>query len=119
MPADKSAPAPQPNKWNRIVGIVTTVVLVLVAALYGWSAIYNASNLPDCDSKRARDTLSDVFKANRVNASRYNEIKTLANTKEEVRCTASLAVSEGGTVSVDYRFYWEDSKAKIEYRISR
>jgi len=122
MPADLSeptAPAKPVGKWAKFRKIVIVGVFGFAALLWIATQFFNAATLPGCDTKRARDTLSDVFQANKVSTTRYNEIKTLSETKDEVRCNASLALREGGNLNVDYRFYWEGSSAKIEYSLKR
>jgi uncharacterized protein YcfL len=104
------------QRITRIAGIVIAVLGVLLSAII-WLA--NRNTLPGCDSRRAKDTLSNVFKSNKLKPTRYDEIKTLAKSEDEVRCSATLPLSEGGQVRVDYRFFWQDSAAKIEYRLIR
>ena len=118
-PSEPTAPAKPVGKWAKFRKIVIVGVFGFAALLWIATQFFNAATLPGCDSKRARDTLSDVFQANKVNTTRYNEIKTLAETKDEVRCNASLALREGGSLNVDYRFYWEGSNPKIEYSLKR
>jgi hypothetical protein len=104
------------QRYTRTAGIVIAVLGILLSALIWWA---NRNTLPGCDSKRAKDTLSNVFKSNDLKPARYDEIKTLAKSDDEVRCSASLPLSDGGTLRVDYRFFWQDSTAKIEYRLTR
>ena len=122
MPADLSeptAPAKPVGKWAKFRKIVIVGAFGFAALLWIATQFFNAATLPGCDTKRARDTLSDVFQANKVSTTRYNEIKTLSETKDEVRCNASLALNDGGTLKAEYRFFWKDSKAQIDYKLSR
>ncbi len=118
-PSEPTAPAKLARKWSKFQRVVIVGAFGFAALLWIATQFFNAATLPGCDSKRARDTLSDVFQANKISTSRYNEIKTLAENKDEVRCNASLALGEGGNLNVDYRFYWEGSSAKIEYSLKR
>lgn len=74
-------------------------------------------DLPGCDSKRARDTLSNVFQANSLKPTRYNEVRTVSSGKDEVVCSATLATDGPGRIEVDYRFYKQDGQDK--YQVTR
>jgi len=89
------------------VGVVTIVLIV-------FGMIVELGELPRCDSKSAKDMLSTVFIQKKVNPAKYNEIKALSKTDEEIKCTASLALRAGGNIEVDYRFYWENKEKKYE-----
>lgn len=95
------------------VGIMVAIVfgLITIAKIITWN------DLPGCDSKVARDSLSDLFKQHKIEATRYNEIKTITTSKDEVTCSASLALKAGTTLSIDYRLFYEDGKRRI--RITR
>ncbi len=118
-PSEPTAPTKPKRDWSRFRLIVIVGAFGFAVLLWIMTQFFNAATLPGCDSKRARDTLSDVFQANKVSTTRYNEIKTLSETKDEVRCNASLALREGGNLNVDYRFYWEGANPKIEYSLKR
>jgi hypothetical protein len=119
MSSEPTPAAARPSRWQRTIRVASYVIAglsVLLTLIIWWG---NSNTLPQCDSKRAKDTLSSVFKAQKLSPTRYDEIKTLAKSDDEVRCSASLPLSEGGALRVDYRFFWEESTAKIEYRITR
>lgn len=119
MSAEAAPPAASPSRWQRFIRIASYVIAglsVLLTLIIWWG---NSNTLPQCDSKRAKDTLSNVFKAQKLSPTRYDEIKTLAKSDDEVHCSATLPLSEGGNIRVDYRFFWDDSVAKIEYRLTR
>ena len=75
--------------------------------------------LPDCDSSRAKDTLTDVLKGLDSAPLRYEPIKTISRNDKEVVCNAVLPLSDGATLSIDYRFFWQGSSAQMKYSISR
>lgn len=118
-PTEPTAPAKPASKWVKFRMIVIVGAFGFAALLWIVTQFFNAATLPGCDSKRARDTLSDVFHASKVSPTRYNEIKTLSETKDEVRCNASLALNDGGTLKVEYRYFWKDSKPQIDYKLTR
>jgi hypothetical protein len=68
---------------------------------------------------RTRDTLSDLNKQNKVNASKYNFIKKVEATDTEVKCVANLALRDGGTLEYDYRIYKDGSAIKVQITDSR
>jgi hypothetical protein len=120
MSAETQPAAPaQPKRWAKLQRIVILGVGAIAVLLYGSTFVVNLFTLPGCDSKRARDTLSDVFKANKVSASGYDEVKTIADNKDEIRCRATLSLREGGKLTADYRFFWDGSSPKIEYKLIR
>jgi hypothetical protein len=75
--------------------------------------------LPECDSSRAKDTLSSVLKGLDSAPLRYEPIKTISRNDKEVVCNAALPLSDGATLNVDYRFFWQGSLAQMKYSISR
>jgi hypothetical protein len=79
----------------------------------------NWGSLPKCDGQRTRDTLSDLNKQNKVNASSYNFIKQVSATDSEVTCTANLALRDGGTLEYDYRIFKDGSTIKVQITDSR
>jgi hypothetical protein len=78
--------------------------------------IANINTLPACDAQRTRDTMSDLNKANKLNATAYNFIKQISADDKEVRCTANLALRGGGKVEYDYRIFKDAGAIKVEIR---
>ena len=117
-PAPQAATAklPRLRMWllNGALGIAAVLAVLIVIG-----SISNLGSLPACDSQKARDTMSDVFKEAKLSLTKYNEIKTVASSKDEVTCQASLAIKGGGTLIADYTFYWEGSKTKVRYNLTR
>ena len=62
-------------KWLRITVLIFTCVIVVVSVAGLLNKFMVFGNLPGCDAQRTRDTLSDLNKQNKVNASKYNFIK--------------------------------------------
>ena len=108
--AQQSRRAPKWVRWFLYVCIGVTV-LVTGAGIIDKTA--NIGSLPTCDAKRTRDTLSDLNKANQLNATAYNFIKQVSASESEVKCTANLAL-KSGTVEYDYRIYKEDGGIKVQ-----
>lgn len=111
-PADAAAAPVRNFSWwvSRIVPAVLAVIfgLIFIAKIATWN------DLPECDSRKAKDTLSDIFKRNNVNASQYNEIKKTATKHDELSCSASLALQAGGNLDLDYRIFRDGDGFKLE-----
>lgn len=105
--------------WLRWLMIAFAVITFLAVGAGVIDKLVNINTLPGCNDKRTRDTLSDLNKANQVNASAYNSIKETAKSDTEVRCTANLALRAGGTLEYDYRIYKDGSAIKVEITQTR
>jgi hypothetical protein len=106
-------------KWLRWL-MLTFAAITGLAVLAGLvDKLANWNSLPKCDGQRTKDTLSDLNKQNKVNASSYNFIKQVSATDAEVTCTANLALRDGGTLEYDYRIYKDGSTIKVQITDSR
>jgi hypothetical protein len=101
-------------KWLRwfLYGCIGVTVLAVGAGVI--DKVVNIGSLPKCDAQRTRDTLSNLNKQNKLNASAYNFIRQVDATETEVTCTASLALRNGGTVEYDYRIFKQDGGIKVQ-----
>ncbi len=70
--------------------------------------------LPGCDSSRAKNALSDIFKSKKLEFSRYIEIKTLTTSDAENTCWAALEKTAGGGAEFEYRVYFEDKEPTVQ-----
>jgi hypothetical protein len=128
MNADPSLPNPQsrrfarsssagrPNRW--LLRLIAIPVLA-GAGLLIYRGLQERFVLPECDSSRAKDTLTGVLKGLDSAPLRYEPIKTVSRNDKEVVCNAALPLSDGATLNVDYRFFWQGSSAQMKYSISR
>lgn len=107
--------------WKRWLMVAFAVITLLAvgAGVIDKIINININSLPACDAQRTRDTLSDLNKANQVNASSYNFIKETAKSETEIRCTANLALRAGGTLEYDYRIYKDGSNIRVEITNTR
>jgi hypothetical protein len=99
----------------RLIGIP----VLAVAGVLLYSGLRDYFVLPGCDSTRAKNTLADVFRELNVAPQRFEPIKTISASKDEVICNAALPLADGATLNVDYRFFWQGNKANMKYSISR
>lgn len=111
-----SSARPRPYRLSlRLIGIPA----VAVAGVLIYSGLRDHFVLPECDSARAKKTLTDVLKQLQLEPARYEPIKTVSSSKDEVVCNATLPLPDGAAVTVDYKFYWEGNTANMKYSISR
>ena len=88
----QSRRGPKWVRWFLYVCIGVTVLVTGAGVIHKTATI---ESLPTCDAKRTRDTLSDLNKANQLNATAYNFIKQVSASESEVKCTANLALKSG------------------------
>jgi hypothetical protein len=114
-----SAAGSSPGRPNRLIFRLIGIPVLAVAAVLIYRGLHDRFVLPECDSKRAKDTLADVLKQLNVEPLRYQPIKTLSSSRDEVVCNALLPLPDGANVNVDYRFSWQGDSAQMKYSISR
>jgi hypothetical protein len=104
--------------WQRKLMYVFMVITLLAAGAGIIGNLTSIGTIPTCDAQQTRDTLSDLNKANKFNASKYNFIKSVSTSDTETTCTANLALSGGGTVEYDYRIFKDKDDSKIKVLIT-
>jgi hypothetical protein len=108
-----------PNRPYRLALRLIGIPIVAVVGVFIYSGLRDRLVLPECDSARARQTLSEVLKQLNIEPLRYEPIKTVSTTKQDVVCNAILPLPGGANVAVDFTFYWQGDKANMKYSISR
>jgi len=101
-------------KWQRYLMTVFAVITLLATGAGLIGNMTSSGSIPACDAQTTRDTLSDLNKQNKFNASKYNFLKTIATSDTETTCAANLSLWGGGTVEYDYRIFKEDSKVMVQ-----
>jgi hypothetical protein len=115
-PPASSGDRPRPYRFAlRLIGIPA----VAVAGVLIYRGLHDHFVLPECDSDRAKHSLSDVLKELRLEPTRYEPITTVSSDKDHVVCKAVLPLPDGSNVAIDYTFYWEGGNANMRYSISR
>jgi hypothetical protein len=99
----------------RLIGIPA----LGVAGVLLYNGLRDYFVLPACDSTRAKSTLADVFRELKFAPQRFEPIKTISTSNDEVVCNAALPLADGATLNVDYRFFWQGNKANMKYSIAR
>ena len=114
-----TGPAQPPRGQQRQVFRILGLPILAVAGVLIYSGLRDRLVLPECDSDRAKQSLADVLKQLKLEPTRYEPIKTVSSSKEEVVCNAVLPLPDGASVVADFTFYWEGGKANMKYSISR
>jgi hypothetical protein len=100
----------------RLIGLP----IVAAVGIYLFYGLRTYIVLPQCDSDRAKQSLSAVLKQLDLEPLRYQPVKTISSSKDEVVCNAVLPLPGGASsVVADYTFYWSGGKANMKYSISR
>jgi len=102
----------------RFIRLLVIPLIGVVAALF-YYALRDRFVLPACDSDRAKRTLADVLKQLKLEPSRFEPIKTVSSSRTRIVCNATLPLPDGGTVVIDYSFYWQGNQANIRYSVTR
>jgi hypothetical protein len=108
--ANKASGRRTMTRWVQIIvglGLGVLFIFILVAK------IATRNDLPACDSTRAKDTLSDIFKNRNVDATRYDEIKGLTASDAEVTCNATLTLRNNSKLVIDYKLFREGDGMKL------
>jgi hypothetical protein len=111
----RSVPATSSRLLFRLIGIPA----LAFAGVLIWRGLQERLTLPECNSPRAKSTLSDVLKQLKVEPLRDEPIKTISSNKDRVECSVVLPLSDGGNLNIDYSFFWQGSTAQMKYSISR
>src|SRR5687767_13893128 len=93
-PPASTPAAPAEGRAKRILLKIVYGFTALVGIVIVIAKIITWGDLPGCDSTRAKDTLSTVFKQRQLEARRYDEISTVAKKDEEVLCKAKLTLKD-------------------------
>jgi hypothetical protein len=99
----------------RLIGIPAAAVAGVVI----YSGLRDHFVLPECDSASAKHTLTDVLTQMGLAPTRFEPLTTVTSSKDRVVCNAVLPLPSGGSVVVDYTFYWEGGKASMKYSITK
>ena len=110
-----SSPARPYRLALRLIGIP----VLAVAGVLLYRGLHDRVVLPECDSGRAKDTLADILKQLKYQPLRYEPIKTISSSKDEVVCNTLLPLADGANLNIDYSFFWQGNNAEMKYSISR
>jgi hypothetical protein len=117
--ASRWSAATSPFRPYRLTFRLLGIPILAVAAVYLYSGVRDRIVLPECDSARARRTLSEVFDQLKMTPLRFEPLTTVSSTKDEVVCSAVLPLPDGANVVADYKFYWDGGTAQMKYSVVR
>jgi hypothetical protein len=103
----------------RLTLRLAAVAGIVIIAVLLYRGLRDRFFLPECDSERAKQTLADVLKQLKLEPVRYEPITIVSSSKTQVVCNATLPLPDGGSVAVDYSFYWQGSQASMKYSVAR
>ncbi len=107
---------PRPYRFAlRLIGIPA----LAVAGVLIYSGLRDRFTLPECDSEQAKQSLAEILKQLKLEPVRYEPIKMVSTTKQEVVCNAVLPLPDGANVVADFTFYWQGNKVNMKYSVSR
>jgi hypothetical protein len=114
-----SAPRSSPVRPYRFALRLIGIPVVAVAGVLIYSGLRDHFVLPECDSERAKQTLAEILKQLQLEPTKYEPIKTVSTSKNQVVCNVVMPLPDGANVVVDYTFYWDGSKANMKYSVSK
>jgi len=110
---------PPPNNSNRMLFRLIGIPALAFAGVLIYRGVHERFTLPDCDSARAKSTLTGVLDQLKIGPLRDEEIKTISSSKQQVVCNVVLPSTDGNAVNIDYTFFWQGNTADMRYSISR
>ena len=113
------AELPPPKKLTRLALRLAAVAIIAIVAALAYRGLHDRFFLPECDSDRAKKTLAEVLKQLKLEPLRYEPLETVSSSSTQVVCNATLPLPDGGSVAVNYSFYWQGSQANIKYSVTR
>jgi hypothetical protein len=108
-----------PGRPYRLALRLIGIPVLAVAGVLIYRGLHDRFVLPECDSGRAKDTLADILKQLKYQPLRYEPIKTISSSKDEVVCNTVLPLADGANLNIDYSFFWQGNNAEMKYSISR
>jgi hypothetical protein len=108
-----------PYRSYRLVFRLLGIPVLAFAAFLLYRGVHDRFILPACDSDSAKKTLADVLGQLKLEPTRFEPLKTVSSGKDENVCNAVLPLPDGGTVTVDYTFYWQGNTANMKYSVAR
>lgn len=114
-----SGATPPPTVSHRWLFRLIGIPALAVAGVLIYRGLHDRFVLPQCDSSRAKNTLAEVLKQLEVAPLGNEPIRTISSSKDKVACNVVLPLSDGGTLNIDYTFFWQGSGTQMRYSIER
>ena len=119
MPQELPPQELPPRAPRRAAARLIAIPLIGVVAGLLYYGLHDRFFLPACDSDRAKRTLSDILGQLKLEPSRYEPLITVSSSNTQIVCNATLPLSDGGKVVIDYSFSWQGSQANMRYSVTR
>jgi hypothetical protein len=111
-----SVPPPPPrNNSNRTLFRLIGIPALAFAGLLIYRGVQERFTLPDCDSARAKSTLTGVLDQLKLGPLREGEIKTISSSKQQVACNVALP-TDGNVINIDYTFFGKAARSTCAIR---
>ena len=111
-PADTPPPPAPPTRGQNITRW-TTAAVGLVVGIIGRVRLYNSFFvLPSCDSTRASDTLSSIYRDNKIEVKGISNLTSVSSSSSEHACTGQVQMPDGPT-AISYRIFWDGWTARV------
>jgi hypothetical protein len=105
------------NRRRRLIFRLLALPVLAGAAYLLFNGLRDYLELPQCDSDHAKEWLGQALDPFKFGQTRYESIKTISSSKQEVVCNAVLALPNGSNIAIDYSFYWSGSKVNMRYSV--
>ena len=105
------------NRRRRLIVRLLAVPVLAAAVFFLFNGLRDYLELPKCDSDHAKEWLGQALRSFNFGTLRYESIKTISSSKQDVACTAELALPNGSNVAVHYSFYWSGNKVNMRYSV--
>ena len=105
------------NRRRRLIFRLLALPILAGAVFLLFNGLRDYLELPQCDSDHAKDWLSQALQPFNFGPPRYETIKTISSTKQEIVCNAVVVLPNGSNIAVDYSFYWSGSKVNMRYSV--
>jgi hypothetical protein len=109
---------PRPRNSARTLFRIVGIPALAIAGVLIYRGVQERFVLPDCDSSRAKKTLSTVLDQLKLGPLREDAIKTISSNKQQIACNVALP-GDGNVTNIDYTFFWQGSNVDMRYSISR
>jgi hypothetical protein len=118
-PPPDAGKASAPYKSYRFIFRLLGIPVLAVCGVLLYKGVRDRLYLPECDSSQAKTSLAEVLKQLKLEPTTYAPIKTVSSTKNDVVCSAVMPLPDGGSVAVDFTFYWQGDTATMKYSVAR
>jgi hypothetical protein len=111
-------PSPPPNNSTRTLFRLIAIPALAFAGVLIYRGVQERFTLPACDSSVAKERLSDLLGQLKVGPLRDESIKTVSSDKKQVVCNVTVQKPDGGSVNINYNFFWQGNSVEMRYAVS-